>query len=130
MTETIDSNQDHSRSSYTLQWLDAHASETLTDDEPPAVGEDEQGFAGRLYQSCFRILQDFYRQERDQGSSSSHSATLRECVGRLYLWGEPFGVGELDKALRQSNELRDNVLERLGHIEKLALRGKAFLVVK
>ena len=130
MPETRDSNQDHGRSSYMLQWLDAHASGPVTEYEPPASGEDDQGFAGRLYQSCLRILQDFYRQERDHGSSSSHSATLRECVGRLYLWGEPFGVGELDKALRQSDELRDDVLERLGHIGKLVLRGNPLFVVK
>lgn len=36
------------------------------------------------------------------------------------------GAGDLDEALRQSEELRDNVLERLGHIGKLLLRGKHF----
>ena len=130
MLDKIDSNQGHGCKQYMLQWLDANASGPVADDENPAGSEDDQGFAGRLYQLSFRSLQDFYRQERDRGSSNSRSAVLRECLGRLYLWGEPFGDGELDKALRQSNELRDNVLERLGHIGKLVLRGKPILVVK
>lgn len=36
------------------------------------------------------------------------------------------GAGDLDEALRQSEELKDDVLERLGHIGKLLLRGKHF----
>ena len=54
---------------------------------------------------------------------------VKAAPGRLYLWGEPFGVGDLDKALSQSYELRENVLERLGHIGELVLRGKAFSIV-
>ncbi len=129
MRDIIDSSQGHNRSNYMLQWPDAHASGPVADDETPTDDEDVQGFAGRLYQLCFRTLQDFYRQERGQGSSSARSAILRECLGRLYLWGEPFGVGDLDKALSQSYELRENVLERLGHIGELVLRGKAFSIV-
>ena len=113
-------------SDYLLRWLDTGASGPITNAETPAGGEDDQGFAARLYQLCLHQLQAFYRQEREKHSSKSGSNVLRECLGRLYLWGEPFGVGELDRALEQSNELRDNVLERLGHIGKLLLRGKLF----
>lgn len=38
------------------------------------------------------------------------------------------GAGDLDGALRQSEELKDSVLERLGHIGKLLLHGKLFNV--
>lgn len=127
MPDTVKSNEGDGRSSYTLQWLNAHASEPLANDDPPAGDEDEQEFAVRLYQLCLRALHDLYRWERDQSSSSSRSNVLRECLGRLYLWGEPFAVGELDKALRQSDELSDNVLERLGHIGKLLLRSKPLI---
>lgn len=114
------------RSEYLLQWLDADASGPIANDGTPAGGEDNQNLAARLYQLCLRALQDFYRRERDKPSSRSRSIVLRECLGRLYLWGEPFGVGELDRALEQSDELRDDVLERLGHIGNLLLRGKPF----
>lgn len=127
MPDTVKSNECDGRSSYMLQWLNAHASGPIANDGSPAGGEDEQDFAGRLYQLCLRALHDSYRQERDQSSSSSRSNALRECLGRLYLWGEAFAVGELDKALRQSDKLSDNVLERLGHIGKLLLRSKPLI---
>ena len=126
MYDDIISNRSHSRSIHMLQWLDAHSSGPTAYDETPAGGEDDQGSADRLYQLCLRALQDCHHQERDQRRSSSRSIALRECLGRFYLWGEPFGAGELDITLRQSDELRDNVLERLVQIGKLLLRSKPF----
>ena len=111
---------------YILQWLDAHTSRAIVDDESLTGDEDDQGCGHRLYQLCLRALQDLYRQERDQCSSSSRRFVLGEYLGRLHLWGEPFSAGELDKALRQSDELRDSVLERLFHIGKLLLHGNSF----
>ena len=122
MPDIVKSNEDDGRSDYMLQWLDTHASGPIANDAPPLDGEDEQGFVGRLYGLCLRKLQTFHRQQRD--ISKSRSNVLRECLGRLYLWGEPFGSGDLDKALGQSDELRENVLERLGRIGKLLLRSK------
>ena len=110
---------------YILQWLDAHTSRAIVDNESSTGDEDDQGCVHRLYQLCLRALQDLYRQERDQCSSSSRSFVLGEYLGRLHLWGEPFGAGELDKALSQSDELRDSVLERLVHIGKLLLHGNS-----
>lgn len=85
MPDTVKSNECDGRSSYMLQWLNAHASGPIANDGPPAGGEDEQEFAGHLYQLCLRALHDFYRRERDQSSSSSRSNALRERLGRLYL---------------------------------------------
>lgn len=126
MRDSLYKNGGDGRSDYLLHWLDADTSDSTANDEFSAGDEDEQGFAARLYQACLRALQDIYRQERFKGSSRSRSSVLRESLGRFYLWGEPFGVGELDRALEQSDELRDDVLERLGHIGKLLLRGKPF----
>ena len=103
-----------------LQWLDTHPSGPAINGVAPADSEDDQGFVDRLYQLCLHALKRFYRQHQPS------SNLVRECLGRLYLWGEAFGVGGLDKALRQSDELRDSVLERLGHIGKLLLRSKSF----
>lgn len=122
MPDIVESNEDDGHNNYMLQWLDAHTSGPIANNAPPLDGEDEQGFVGRLYGLCLRELQDFHRQQRD--ISKSRSNALRECLGRFYLWGEPFGSGDLDKALGQSDELRDNVLERLGHIGKILLRSK------
>ena len=124
MPDILEGDEDDGRSNYMLQWLDAHASGPVANNAPPLDGEDEQGFVGRLYGLCLRELQDFQHQQRN--ISKSRSNVLGECLGRLYLWGEPFGSGYLDKALGQSDELRDNVLERLGHIGKILLRSKLF----
>ena len=126
MPNILESNVVDGRNNYIRQWLDAGPSGPVANNAAPAGDEDDQGFAGRLYHLCLSALQDFYRQQRDQPSSESRLNVLRECLGRLYLWGEPFGIGELDKALRQSDELRDMVLERLTHVGKLVLRSKSF----
>lgn len=118
------------RSDYVLQWLGGPTPGPTENDENPAIGQEEQGFAGRLYQICFRALQSFHRKERDQRSSSLRTTVLREYLGKFYLWGEPFGIGELEKALEQSDELRETVLDRLCHIGKLLLRGKLFKLSK
>ena len=122
MPDIVKSNEDDGRSNYMLQWLDAHAYGPIANDAPPVDGEDEQEFVGRLYGLCLQELQDFHRRQRN--ISKSRSNVLRECLGKLYLWGEPFGSGDLDKALGQSDELRDHVLERLVHIGELLLRSK------
>ena len=126
MEEIIHNNSGNSRSDYLRRWLDADASGPIRFDGTSFDGEDDQGFAARLYHLCLRGLQDFYRQERDKRSHESRSTILRECRAKLYLWGEYFGVGELDRALEGSNELRDKVLERLCHVGKLLLRRKPF----
>ena len=122
MSNIVQSSEDDGRNDYMQQWLDAHASAPIANDVPSRDTKDKEGFVGRLYGLCLRELRDFHHQQR--GISKSRSNVLRECLGRLYLWGEPFGSGDLDKALGQSDELRDNVLESLVHIGKLLLRSK------
>lgn len=89
MHDIVNSGASDGRGHYMLQWLDSHASGSTASERCHPGGED---FADRLYQCCLHALQDFYRQERDQRSSSSNSIILRECLGRFYLWGEPFGT--------------------------------------
>ena len=125
MHDIMKSGGDDGRNSYMLEWLDAHSSGPLANEGAPASNGVDHEFAGRLYQLCLRALHDFCHQQREQRSSKSRLNVLRECLGRFYLWGEPFGVGKLDKALKQSDELRDSVLERLGYIGKLLLRSKS-----
>lgn len=120
------------RSDYLLQWLDGDTdapsddSQLIANGGTPAGGEDDQGFAARLYRLCLHALRRVYIQERGKHTFGSPSNGLRECLGRLYLWGEYFGKGELDKALEESDDLKESVLERLGHIGKLLLRGKTY----
>lgn len=47
------------------------------------------------------------------GLKSSGKRSIKEALGKLFLWGEDLMDGELDRALRESDELRDHVLELL-----------------
>ena len=55
----------------------------------------------------------------------SQNYLLKEELDKLYMWGESFGPGELDKALNESEELRDNVLDLLVNLGELVICGKA-----
>jgi hypothetical protein len=130
MQEITDRNGLEARSDYLLQWLDADVevdnTRSLTNHGASARDENVQGFAARLYQLCLHALQKIYIREREKRKFGSQATGLRDCLGRLYLWGESFERGELDRALEESDEVRESVLERLGHIGKLLLRGKTY----
>lgn len=57
-------------------------------------------------------------------TGSPQSLLLREELTKLYLWGESFGPGELDIALEYSDDTRYSVLDTLGDVGRLLLRGK------
>ena len=85
--------------------------------------DNDQGFATRLYSLCLRLLRYLCKQEQNDSSKRHRVSSLREELGRLYLWGEAFGNGKLDRALEYSDDVRGNVLESLRDIAKLLLRG-------
>ena len=110
------------------QWLDTN--EPISADfARTCAGERsidrEEGFASRFYSTCLRGFQKLCRQEQKVYAPGSRSYLLKEELGKLYLWGESFGPGELDKALGESEELRDNVLDLLANFGELVIRGKA-----
>lgn len=50
--------------------------------------------------------------------------TMKDALGKLFLWGESTMDGGLDRALDESDELRDHVLESLGSIAKILRSSK------
>ena len=122
-TRTSISSADRQRN-WTQEWLDAHPYASLGRDETLGDSDDDdQGFAARLYSLCLRLLRCLCRQEKNIPSKRHRAFTLKEELGRLYLWGEAFGNGKLDRALEYSDDVRRNVLDSLGDIGKLLLRG-------
>ena len=121
------------RADYIQEWLDAESSTPIALDEEfgftaadvePDHQEYNQGLATRLYQLSRQGLQQLCRQEGYIPPLNSLQSALREELGRLYLWGEAFENGKLDKALEQSEDLRDTVLEFLCAIGDSIIRGK------
>lgn len=59
-----------------------------------------------------------------QGISLDEQSVLREQLGKFYLWGEGFRGGSLDKAVDQSDDLRNTVLELICDIGMVLLCSK------
>ena len=101
----------------TQAWLNAHPYIS-------ANTNDDLGIAARLYSLCLLVLRQICRQGERGSSTGNGSTMLKEELGKLYLWGQAFGDGKLDRALEYSDEVRSNILESLGDIGGLLLRGK------
>ena len=110
------------RKEFMQQWLDSNES-TSVDFAGTGAGERgidrEDGFASRFYCTCLRDFQRLCHY-----AHGSRSFLLKEELDKLYMWGESFGPGDLDKALEESEELRDNVLDLLVNLGELLICGK------
>ena len=119
---------DDDRKEFMQQWLDSNES-TSVDFAGTGTGERgidrEEGFVSRFYSTCLREFQRLCRQEQKGYAHGSRFYLLKEELDKLYMWGESFGPGELDKALDESEELRDNVLDLLVNLGELLICGKA-----
>ena len=83
----------------------------------------EDGFASQFYSTCLQGFQQLCRQEQVY-APGAQSYLLKEELGKLYLWGEGFSPGNLDKALDEYEEIRDSVLGLLVNLAELVIRGK------
>ena len=111
---------------WTLEWLNARSYKSSGPEGGLVNGENDLGLAARLYSLCLRVLRQICRQEQYNSSSRNSISKPKEELGKLYLWGQAFRDGKLDRALEYSDEVRGNVLELLGHIGRLLLRGKIY----
>lgn len=112
----------------TQEWLDGNRySSSGLNETLNANDSEDQDFATRLYSLCLHLLLFLCQREQNVPSKKSKAANLKEELGKLYLWGEAFRSGKLDRALEYSNDVRGNVLDSLGGIGKILLRGMIFL---
>ena len=121
------------RADYTQEWLNAEPLTPIASDEElgytaPDVDPDHndynQGLATRLYLLSREGLQRLCRRNTGSSLLESSLSTLKEELGKLYLWGEAFENGKLDEALEHSENLRDTVLELLCAIGDIIIRGQ------
>lgn len=121
------------RADYTQEWLNAEPLTPIAPDEEfgytaaevdPDHSDYNQGLATRLYLLSREGLQRLCRQIKDSSPLKLSLSTLKEELGKLYLWGEAFENGKLDKALELSEDLRDIVLELLCAIGDTITRGR------
>lgn len=117
---------DGDTASYTNQWVDDNfKSSTLG--EAAITDTEDCGFAARLHTAClriFKLVSHYTCRVSKYQKEAIQAANVKEELGRFYLWGESFPDGDLDRALEQSDEIRDNVLDLLQGIGETLIRGK------
>lgn len=91
-------------------------------------GCNEEGVASRLYRLCFESLRLLCRNGLSSSLSGAvGSASLRKLrneLENLYLWGEAFKDGKLDRALESDEESKICVLQLLVDIGDLLFNGQ------
>lgn len=121
------------RADFTQEWLNAEPLTQISpDDEVRYTAADVEsdyneqnlGLATQLYLLSREGLQRLCRREQTPSRLDPWLSTLKEELGKLYLWGEAFETGRLDRALGQSEDLRDLVLELLCAIGSTSTGGK------
>ena len=93
---------------------------------PNVKDEVGRGSAGReaerLYSLCLDVLQYLCMQISTRSSGNSTKSArldmtkLHHQLQKLFLWGEAFESGQLDRALQQSEQSRSIVMELLRNI--------------
>ena len=71
------------------------------------------------------ILRHLRRKCQNKGVLQPPDSTLKEELGRLFLWGEAFDKDELENALDQCEELRNDVIDLLAEVGAFLLQGKS-----
>lgn len=100
------------------QWIDG----TSVESEQAAEGGYDvtaSGFTWHLYESCLKLLKNIIQLEGQ--NIGLETRPLRECLSRLFLWGEGFGGGQLDKVIQRSDSLKGTILQFVSAIAKILL---------
>ena len=124
MADLIERDVSVSANKYMLHWLYDGPSQSENLVEIPGEHENDVGLSTRLYRLCLDVLRHVLCRERFKGRPKHNSTALEICLGKLYLWGDEFRIGDLDQALDQSDDLKGCVLEQLVYVGELLIRGK------
>lgn len=127
------------RADYVQEWLDAESLTSIAPDEgfgyttaevDPDQNDYSDGLATRLYLLSREGLQRLCRRNKESSPLESPLSRPKEELGKLYLWGEAFENGKLDKALELSEDLRDTVLDLLCAIGGIIVRGQHIVTIE
>lgn len=109
------------------KWAEQTTDSDTGQSENGEESEDDENFASFLYESCLNLFKELSKESsRLSAFSSTERRHLEESLGRLFLWGDGFGEGRLDRLLGQSIDLRDTILRFIAGIGRI-LTGSEFL---
>jgi len=103
------------------QWIDGTSLESrLSENEGWDV--TASGFGWHIYQTCLKLLKKIIQTTQNTGGPTGiESRPLKDCLSRLFLWGEGFGGGQLDKIIQRSDALKSTILQFIAAISKILL---------
>jgi hypothetical protein len=91
---------------------------------PPLYRARAPGFAALLCTKCLDFASVSLRKSSPHHTQNGQTSLVGEELGRLYLWAQGFDRGDLEVILRESKELEDTVLESLGGVGEVLVRGE------
>ena len=126
MSSSLESKKAMGDKAYVHEWI--YNTSTAQEAQPELiVSEDaDDCLAARLYASCVQVLRGICSQASDPGVpySAIKPWILRNELGRLYLFGDSFRNGRLNRILEDANELSENIVEILAGIGILLVRSE------
>lgn len=111
---------------YVEQWLSRDLVQIGDDHDPETDGD----FVTSFYQGCLGFFVELCRtlstSESPSGFSQVEIQSLKEELGRLFLWGEGFSGETLGKIFEYAEHMKPTVLEFLAGVGKLLTRSMYF----
>jgi hypothetical protein len=93
-------------------------------------GDDRNaaGFAWNLYDHILQLFSKFVplASKSPPVVSKKDTRSLKESLGRLYLWGDGFGDGRLEFILEESDDLKETIVTLLIVIGKILISSKLY----
>ena len=126
MHSSLGNNNAASDTEYVHGWIESTSKVGQVESELLVSEDADDCLAARLYSSCVQVLRHICFQVSDHRTTPSGviPRVLREELGRLYLCGDIFRSGKLNKILDNADELRENVLEILAAVGLLLTRSE------
>lgn len=95
------------------EWIDGSSVHRESDD----VGEENtEAFAWVLYQQTLHLFAGLLPFAPDDDGSQQHKKTLKDALGKLFLWGDGFSGGRLEVVLEECDDLKVSIISGLAAI--------------
>lgn len=112
------------RNAFLREWIDGATIQKLGGDCDSEDGTGvETGFAWNLYDNTLKLLSILVPVNSPKVSKKD-ARSLRELVGKLFLWGDGFRDGRLENVLHESDDLKETVVGELTRIGNILISSK------
>ena len=108
------------RNAFLREWIDGATIQKLGGDGDSGA---ETGFAWSLYDHTLKLLSILVPVNSPKVSKKD-ARSLRELVGKLFLWGDGFREGRLESVLHESDDLKETVVGELTRIGNILISSK------